>query len=303
MRELKICVLGGTGFVGRSLVARLAGAGHRIRIPTRNAARHRELLVLPTVTLVTADVHDPATLTREFAGMDGVVNLVGILNERGRDGSGFRQVHTALAQKVADACRAAGVGRLLHVSALKADAEHAPSFYLRSKGEAEQAIRERCGERVAWTIFRPSVIFGPDDSFTNRFARLLRLSPVLPLARPNARFAPVYVEDVVQAMVDSLEDRSTHGRSYQLCGPRIWSLREIVDFLRRTLELRRLILGLPDNVSRLQARVLERVPGKPFSMDNYRSLTVHSICDENGFAHFGIQPHSLDALVPRYLRK
>lgn len=303
MPELKICVLGGTGFVGRSLIARLAGAGHRIRVPTRNAARHRELLVLPTVSLVTADVHDPARLERELAGMDCVVNLVGILNEHERDGAGFRRAHTELAQTVVAACRSAGVRRLLHMSALKADAVRGPSFYLQTKGEAENVVRDRCGERLHWTIFQPSVIFGPGDSFTNRFARLLKLSPVLPFAKPNARFAPVYVEDIVQAMQRSLQDRATHGQSYELCGPRVWTLREIVDFLRRTLGLRRWVIGLPDSLSSLQARVLEFVPGKPFSRDNLRSLTVDNVCDSNGFAHFGIEPHSLEAVLPLYLNR
>lgn len=302
MRELKICVLGGTGFVGRSLVARLATLGHRMRIPTRSRARNRRLLVLPTVTLVTEDVHDAATLERAFVGMDVVINLIAILNERGRDGSEFRRVHTELAQKVVAACRAKSVPRLLHVSALGADAEKGPSLYLRTKGEAENVLRTQCGEGLAWTIFQPSVIFGAEDSFTNRFARLLALSPVLPLARPDARFAPVYVEDVVQAIARALEERAAYRQTYQLCGPHVYSLREIVEFLRRELRLKRWVIGLPDSLSRLQARVLEFVPGKPFSTDNYLSLTVDSICQENGLKHFGIEPHSLEAVVPSYLR-
>lgn len=302
MRELKICVLGGTGFVGRSLVARLATLGHRIRVPTRSRARNRRLLVLPTVTLVTEDVHDPATLDRAFAGQDVVINLIAILNERGRDGSGFRRVHTELAEKVIAACRARHVPRLLHVSALKADAEKGPSRYLKTKGEAENALRTQCGEGLAWTIFRPSVIFGPEDSFTNRFKRLLALSPALPLAMPNARFAPVHVKDVVQAITQSIEDRATYRQTYELCGPRVYSLREIVELVRRTLGLRRWVIGLSDPASRLQAKLMDFVPGKPFSTDNYLSLTVHSVCEENGFAHFGIEPHSLEGVLPSYLR-
>ncbi|MGH8497138.1 MAG: complex I NDUFA9 subunit family protein [Gammaproteobacteria bacterium] len=303
MRELKICVLGGTGFVGRRLVARLAGMGHRIRVPTRSRARNRRMLVLSTVTLVTEDVHDPATLERAFEGMDAVVNLIAILNERGRDGSGFRRVHTELAEKVIAACRAKSVHRLLHVSALNADAGKGPSLYLKTKGEAENALRERCGEALAWTIFQPSVIFGAEDSFTNRFARLLKLSPVLPLARPDARFAPVYVENVAHAIVQSIEDRATHRKTYELCGPRVYTLREIVEFLRRTLGIRRMVIGLPDSLSRLQAKVMDFVPGKPFSTDNYLSLTVDSVCRENGLAHFDIEPNSMEGIVPRYLNR
>lgn len=302
MRQLKICVLGGTGFVGRRLVARLAGMGHRIRVPTRSRARNRRMLVLPTVTLVTEDVHDPATLERAFEGMDAVINLIAILNERGNDGSGFRHVHTELAEKVIAACRARSVHRLLHVSALNADAEKGPSYYLKTKGEAENALRAQSGETLAWTIFQPSLIFGAEDSFTNRFARLLRFAPVLPLARPDSRFAPAYVENVAQAIAQAIEDRATHGQTYQLCGPRVYTLREIVEFLRKTLSLRRWVIGLPDAASRLQAKVMDFVPGKPFSTDNYLSLTVDSVCQENGFAHFGIEPHSLEGIVPQYLR-
>ncbi|CAN5205688.1 complex I NDUFA9 subunit family protein [soil metagenome] len=302
MRRLKICVLGGTGFVGRSLVARLAENNHHIRIPTRSPARNKGLLVLPTVSLVAADVHEPATLHRHFAGQDVVVNLIGILNERGHDGAGFRRAHTELAEKVVEACRTRGVSRLLHVSALKADAEHGPSHYLRTKGEAENVLRSRRAQEIAWTIFQPSVIFGAEDSFTNRFARLLKLSPVLPLARPHARFAPVFVDDIVRAMIRSLNDRETHRVTLQLCGPRVYTLREIVEFLRRTLGLRRWILNLPDNLARLQARVMEFVPGKPFTTDNYLSLTVDSTCESDDFKRLQMTPQSLEAVVPRYLR-
>ncbi len=219
MARHSICILGGTGFVGRSLAARLAAAGHDLRIPTRRRERHRDLLVLPGVQLIEADVHDPAVLAREFRGCDTVVNLVGILNERGHRGAGFERAHVALPDKVIEACRATGVPRLLHMSALGA-AIDGPSHYQRTKARGEALVH--AARDLAVTSFRPSVIFGPHDNFTNRFARLLRRVPVVfPLACPDARLQPVFVEDVVSAYVAALDDSRTHGQGYELCGPQV----------------------------------------------------------------------------------
>ena len=296
-----ICILGGTGFVGTELVQRLAADGHNILLPTRNVENGRHLRVLPTVTVTPADIHDPATLERLFEGRDAVINLVGILNESGHSGHGFETAHRELTRKTVAACRARGVGRLVQMSALKADADRGPSHYLRTKGEAERIIEADSGDELAWTIFQPSVIFGPDDSFVNRFASLLRFLPVLPLAMPDARFGPVSVDDVAEAFTLSLDDQTTVGRRYQLCGPDSYALRELLQLICRIRGIRRLIIGLPEPVSRLQARILEYVPGKPFSWDNYLSLTVDNVCDSDGFAHFGIKPRSMESAVPLYL--
>ncbi len=192
--------------------------------------------------------------------------------------------------------------RLLQMSALNADADHGASHYLRSKGTAERIIRDESGPDLRWTIFQPSVIFGPEDDFVNRFAGLLRMIPVaLPLARPNARFAPVWVEDVVAAFMRALADEATAGEVYQLCGPEHLSLREIVCMVRDELGLSRAVIGLPDWAARLQAAVCDFVPGKPFSTDNYRSLTVDSVCSVNGLARLGIHPQPLSAILPRYI--
>jgi NADH dehydrogenase len=302
MNALSICVLGGTGFVGSRLVTRLVAAGHRVKVLTRNRERHRHLLVLPELNLVNANVHDAGELAVQFKSVQVVINLVGILNERGHGGSGFSAAHTELARKVAGTCRSAGVLRLLHMSALGADAQAGPSHYLRTKGEAEQVVRAECGDAVDFVIFRPSVIFGPDDSFINRFAHLLRLVPlVFPLARASARFAPVYVDDVVQAMQRCLRGGAASERSLELCGPDIYTLREVVAFTARTLRLRRWIFGLPDFMARLQGVVLGLIPGKPFSLDNFRSLTVDSVCSENGFALLGMEPQSMPGIVRQYL--
>ena len=188
----QICVLGGSGFVGLRVVSALAAEGHSIRVLTRRRERHRELLVLPTVEVIDADIHNPDDLKQYFAGQDTVINLIGILNEKRDNGKGFYHAHVELAQKVIEACMAQGVKRLLHMSALNADAATGSSYYLRSKGEAEQRVHAAHGIKV--TSFRPSVIFGPGDNFINRFAELLRITPgVFPLACGKSRFAPVYV--------------------------------------------------------------------------------------------------------------
>lgn len=297
-KSLGICVLGGTGFVGTELVTRLAQAGHSVRVPTRNLSHGNHLKVLPTLELVAANIHDSRTLGLLFDGMDVVVNLVGILNERRRDT--FRGVHAELAGKVVDAMRTARVTRLLHMSSLCAGAQ-APSQYLRSKGEAEARIRVAAASLDA-TIFRPSVIFGAHDSLTNRFAKLLRLGAgVLPLARPKARFAPIWVSDVVEAFMRALGDRTTSGKSYELCGPEVMTLAEIV---RRTAAAANLpchLIPLPDFIGRAQALVMDFLPGKPFSSDNYRSLTVDSLCRQDGCASLGIQPSPMHAVIRGYL--
>lgn len=295
-----VCVLGGTGFLGRHLAARLTQRNYNVKVLTRSRTRHYDLVVLPTVTLVDADVHDAATLKREFAGCAAVVNLVGILNERGHRGRGFRRAHVELAKKVLQACHSAGVPRLLHMSALNAGA-NAPSHYLRTKAEAAALVLKAGGSSDV-TVLEPSVMFGPGDHFLNRFAKLLRLAPgVFPLACPKARFAPVYAGDVAEALVRSLDERTCFGQRYRLCGPKVYTLRELLRYLRRLTGHRRLILGLPRVLSWLQALVMEWLPGKPFSLDNYHSLQVDSVCRDNGFAAFSIEPVALEAVVPTYL--
>ena len=302
MATLDICMLGGTGFVGHALAARLSLAGHRIRVLTRRSAEHRDLSVLPGVVLIDGDIHHPVYLRRQFDGMDTVINLVGILNERGRSGAGFQRVHVDLPAKVATACRDAGVRRLLHMSALGA-AKNAPSHYLRTKALGEEAVHAAAPD-LQVTSFRPSVIFGARDSFTNRFAALLKLAPgVFPLACPGARFQPVYVDDVAHAFARAIGEYRSYGASYALCGPTAYRLREIVEYVATLLGKRVRIIELNDTLSRLQARVLDFAPGKPFSLDNYRSLKVDSVCSgENALrAVFNIEPAPLEQVAPSYL--
>jgi len=289
------CVLGGSGFVGSRLVARLANVGCQVTVPTRDPERCRHLRVLPTVRVVHANIHAPGTLKALLNGANAAINLVGILNEPGRDGAGFRHAHVELTRKLISACSNAGVQRLVQVSALNASRPEMPdpttSHYLRSKGEAEALLR---ASRLRWTILQPSVIFGPGDSFLNRFAGLLRVVPlVFPLAMPGARFAPVHVDDVVEAIARVLNEPEAAGRTFQLCGPDIYTLRELVQMVSDTLGLRRRVVGLPRSASRLQAAIMDFVPGKPFSTDNFRSLLTDSVGSADGLRELGITPRSL----------
>jgi uncharacterized protein YbjT (DUF2867 family) len=296
--RLNICVLGGTGFVGSELVSQLAAAGHWVRVPTRKLSHGRHLTVLPTVQLVVANVHEPRALGGLLSGIDAVVNLVGVLNER--RGARFQEVHVELIARLVEEARLARVPRLLHMSSLGA-ADRAPSRYLRSRAQGEARVRA-AAQSLDFTIFRPSVIFGAGDSLTLRFVNLLRLSGgFLPLARARARFAPVYVEDVASAFVRALRDRATHGQTLELCGPDVITLEELIRSSAAAAHARCLILRLPDLLGRLQGLLLGLVPGKPFSLDNFRSLTLDSICRENGFARLGIQPQRMQALLPTYL--
>ncbi len=300
MSNSAICVLGGTGFVGHSLIARLATGRQQLRVATRYREDHRDLLVNPNLELIKCDVHDPRTLDMLVNGCSTIINLVGILNESGHDGKGFYRAHSELTDSVVAACVRNKVSRLVYLSALNADSEKGPSHYLRSKGEAEKIIR-RAGADLVFNILQPSVIFGPNDSFTNRFARLLAVLPVFPLAMPRTRMAPVYVEDVVSTIMRCLGDQKLNGKTLQLGGPQVYSLKEIVQLIAKSMGRRRLVIGLPDGLSRIQASVLEYLPGKPFSRDNFRSLQAHSICTDDSFARLGIKPDSFARLIPRWL--
>jgi uncharacterized protein YbjT (DUF2867 family) len=295
LKHSNILVVGGTGFVGRHLVAALAARGANVAVPTRRRDRAKHLILLPTVEVIEADVGDAKTLARLAAGRDAVVNLAGILH-----GPGFKRAHVELAQGVVNACHTAGVKRLLHMSALGADPA-GPSEYLRSKGVGEQAVL--AADDLAVSVFRPSVIFGPEDRFLNLFAQLAGLFPVLALASPEARFQPVYVGDVVKAMLVALDSPAhlsgTAGKRYDLCGPRECTLRELVEFVCAVTGRRRLIVGLPDGLAWLQARVMELLPVKLLTRDNLQSMKVPSVCD-CAFP-FGIQPAALEALAPAWL--
>ncbi len=300
MIQKKICILGGTGFVGHHLASELCRAGFDILVPSRNRERHRSLFVLPRVDVVDADIHDQATLERLFDGCDVVINLAAILNEAGHDT--FRKVHVELPRKIVAACKSAGVARLLHMSALNADAGKGSSAYLRSKGEGEQIVLGAGGDDLAVTVFRPSVIFGIDDHFFTTFANMLTLLPVLPVFCADARLAPVYVGDVVEIMQKSLNDDATFGQAYDLCGPETFTLLELAEYTARLVNPKRKVMAIGPGLSALAGRILGMLPGKLFTYDNYLSLQTPAICQGRPLpSYFGVEPTRVDAVVPKYI--
>lgn len=304
----KILILGGTGFVGRHVCEKLTQLQWRITVPTRQAARARDIQMLPSLDVVPTNVHDEAALTQLVAGHDAVVNLVAILH--GTQAS-FEQAHVALPQKIARACAATGVTRLVHVSALGADARNpdaAPSMYLRSKGQGEVALHQA---GLALTMLRPSVMFGNGDKFLNTFVQLQKVFPVIPLAGSHALFQPVWVEDVASAIVHCLQDQHLHataGQTFEACGPDVFTLRQLVELAGRFAGINegrgRPVLALPAALGRLQARLMALAPGEPLmSRDNLDSMSVPNIASGNlpGLEALGITPAALEAIAPTYL--
>jgi NADH dehydrogenase len=296
-----VLVLGGTGFVGASLceklVQRYGGGSARIVVPSRRPARAKHIQMLPTVELVAADVHDDAQLARLLRGCDAVVNLVAILH--GSD-KAFDKVHVQLPRRLAQACAATGVRRVVHVSALGVDA-HAPSRYLRSKAAGEAAL---AAAGLDLTVLRPSVIFGEGDRFLNLFARLQSILPVMPLAGADARFQPVWVDDVALGIVRCLDDRTTIGETLECCGPEVYTLAQLVRIAGREAGHPRPVIGLPAWLGRLQAALMEMLPGEPLmSRDNLDSMRVASVATGSrpGLARLGIRPASVEAIAPLYL--
>lgn len=301
MELKKVVLIGGSGFVGGWIANRLSERGIRVAIPTRHRDNTKQLILLPTVDMIETDVHDPQALAALLQDADAVINLVGILHDRdSREpyGKAFAAAHVELPKKILAAMRANGVRRLVHMSALKAAAD-APSAYLRSKGEGEALVRAAGGEFDV-TVFRPSVIFGPGDSFLNTFACLLRFVPVLPLAGAAARFQPVYVGDVADAFAGCLNDPATFGQTYELCGPKAYTLRELVAYVGQVTGRRRPLLALPTGLAALQAKLLGLLPNPPMSPDNLRSMQVDSVTD--GRQNYpGWNPQPLEAMAPVYL--
>ena len=293
-----ICVLGGTGFIGRHLVKRLHSEGYTVRILTRNVRRAHHLHSVPQLQMRQVSDFEVATLNDAFADCQAVINLVGILNG---SPAAFDQAHAQLPANIVAAAAQTGVTHYLHMSALNANTE-GPSEYLKSKGRGEVAALAGAQQGLHVTSLQPSVVFGPGDSFFNRFAGLLKFSPFIPLACPNARFAPVYVGDVVEAFMGGLSREDTAGQCYELCGPKIYTLRELVQHSAQLIHRSRLIIGLPDGLSRLQAKVFERLPGQPFTMDNYLSMQIDSVCRTNGLAALGIEPRAVESMTLEELR-
>jgi uncharacterized protein YbjT (DUF2867 family) len=305
MKYSNLLVIGGSGFVGRHLVAALVARGARVTVAVRRRERAKHLIMLPTVDVVSADVFDPRALSALVNGRDAVINLVGILHgrhgrpdERGPNdyGPDFARAHVELPQAIVAACRDRGVRRILHMSALGAAAD-APSEYLRSKGIGEKVML--AAEDLEVTLLRPSTIFGPEDRFLNLFADLAGMLPVLALASPEARFQPVYIGDVVKVLLAALDDPGAVGARLDLCGPRVYTLREIVEYACKATGRRRLIVELPEWLATLQARIMELSPRPLLTRDNLASLKVPCTCTSS--MPYRIQPVAMEAVAPGWL--
>jgi len=295
MAAQQLVILGGTGFVGSHLVPRLAADGHRIVLLSRNREQHRELGVLPQVKIRSADVYNDDVLRREFDGADAVINLIGILNTRGHHT--FQRAHVELTRRIIAACHASDVTRLHQMSSLKAG--QGLSHYLKTRGEAETLVK---ASALDWTIYQPSVLFGEGDGLVSRFAGLLRRMPVLPLARAKSRMAPTFVGDVAEAIARCVNnDKLGSRRCFELYGPDVFTLGEIVRQIRDSAGLRTPIIPLHDSFGRLQSQVAGLLPGKPFSFDNFQSLRTDSVGKIDGYAALGIVPQPFAPWLPRLL--
>lgn len=306
MSHRKILILGGTGFIGSHVIAKLADSGCQLEVPTRRRSNATHLLPLPDVDLVVeANIHDDQTLEHLVCGKDAVINLVGILHgKRATNGESygpdFSRAHVELPRRVVAACARHDVRRYLHMSALGAN-RNAPSMYLRSKADGEAAAFSN--PEVRTTVFRPSVVFGDHDHFLNLFASLQKVLPFMLLASPDAKFQPVYVEDVAQAFVNALYDDTTIGRTFELAGPKVYTLRELVQLAGTFSGHRRPVIGLPDALSRVQAFFLEHMPGEPMmTRDNLDSMRVDSVAHASMEEELGITPTPLEAVAPYYLQ-
>ncbi len=293
----KVTILGGAGFVGSSLATKLDQAGYQVKVLTRRREASKHLILLPNVQVAECNILDNHALKEALKGSDAVINLIGILHESGNNT--FETMHHQLPRRVAQMCEELGVARLLHMSALQAN-QHAPSQYLRSKATGEDAINE-FNKKLDITIFKPSVIFGRGDSFLNLFASLIKVLPIIFLAKPNAKFQPIWVEDVAQCFVNALENTASYGKSYDLGGSTIYTLRELIQLVMNILGKQRPIIGLNDGLSMAQAFMMELMPIKLMSRDNVRSMQVDNICSASIAVELDVLPTAIEVIVPEYL--
>ncbi len=292
-----VTVLGGSGFVGSSLISQLDQAGYHVQVLTRRREQAKHLILLPHVTVTECDIHDETALKNAVSGSDVVINLIGILHQTGKDG--FDQMHHQLPKRLAALCVALGIPRLLHMSALQAAAD-APSAYLRSKAAGEAAVLSHAPQ-LQVTVFKPSVIFGTHDQFINMFAKLIKLMPVLALAMPNAKFQPIWVEDVSTAFVNAIAQTNTYGKVYELGGPHILTLKQIIQQVMDTIGVHRPIIGLNQTLSMLQGAVMECLPIQLMSRDNVKSMLVDNVCQQPIANELCILPTDMAAVIPAYL--
>jgi len=302
MNIKKVLLLGGSGFVGTYIANRLSQRGIEVTVPTRRRERTKALIIQPNVLMPEVNINSEEALVSLMQGQDAVINLVGILHSRdvvlpySKD---FAEAHVELPKKIVAACRKAGVRRLVHMSALGANPK-GPSEYLCSKGDGEAIVMAAQGD-LDVTVFRPSVIFGLGDSFLSMFAGVLRKLPVFPLGFGQARFQPVWAADVADAFVDSLGNPATFGQAYDLVGPKVYTLRQLVDYTATLVGSSARIIALPEGLAYLQAGLMWLSPKPLMSPDNLRSMQVDSVCGSNCKLPANWKPTALEAIAPTYI--
>jgi len=299
MQTQRVCIIGGSGFIGRSLAQRLGMHGFQVTIPTRKLARQQpSMIVQPWVDLRESRLDDPEAIQQLIAGHDAVINMVGILHGSRQD---FERAHTELSARIVAACRQAGIQRLLQVSALGSSAQ-SPSDYQQSKAAAEQFVMR---SSLDWTVLRPSVVFGRGDRFLTLFAQLCRQLLLIPLAGANCQFQPIWVEDVAQAIEAALCNPASIGQTLELAGPTRYTLRQLVEYVGQLSGHPRRVIALPQPLALLQATLMECLPGAPLmSRDNLRALQSDNIShDRFPSALLGFEPTQLEAVAPGYLGK
>jgi len=298
MRYKSVCLLGGSGFVGKHIASQLIANGYQVLILTSRASHCHDLRVLPKLKITEVDIHNQSQLNTATANTDVIINLKRILNENQHNGDGFSRAHVQLAHKIINACHCNKITQTIQMSTLNEEASHAASHYLRSKGQKENLINTFSSDRKV-TSFRPSAIIGADDSFFNRFSSILKLSPLIfPLAYAHTKFAPVHVKEVAECFVDAIENKALFGKRIDLCGPESYTLKELVCFTSQQIGRTHWVISLPDSIAKLQANIFEYMPGKPFSVDNYNSLKVDSICNQSPIY---TAKDSIQSIVPDYL--
>ena len=292
-----VCVLGGTGFVGHAIVRQLSESGYMVKVVTRDCQKGKHLISLKNVQVIECDIFNRSALKQVIKSASAVINLIGILHENKK--ISFDDIHARLPETLAKICAELGIPRLIHMSALQASNE-APSNYLRSKAKGEAHVMQYAN-KMHITIFRPSVIFGACDNFLNLFAKLIKILPVILLAKPNAKFQPIYIGDVSTAVVKALDDQRTFGEIYELAGPNVYSLRELIQLVAKALNRHRVIIGLSDKLSYLQAWGMELLPIKMMTRDNVRSMEVDSISHQHFPDYLDFKPKALEEVLPTYI--
>ena len=303
MTKRLVTIFGGAGFIGRHLVRELAQQGWRIRVVSRTphlCGHMQPLGDVGQIVVQAVDTHDDAALTSMLSGSDAVVNLVGILHETSRNT--FDDIHGALPGRIAQAAKAAEVGRLVHVSAIGADTGSS-SAYARSKAAGETAVQEACQQAV---IIRPSIVIGPEDDFFNRFASMARISPALPLiGGGKTRFQPIYVGDVAKAITAGLDNGQALGRIFEIGGPKVYTFEDLLRYLLSVIGRKRFLVDLSWSLAAMPARLFELLPSPPLTRDQIELLKTDNVVGDDmpTLSDLGLAPTPIEMIVPSYLAR